>query len=78
MVVGNYQCNAANLNQSEAQFQLELSLAQLSPSLLQHFINPRVERSLSLENKDYSPGMHSPGTFICHLWRTKTFSQGHP
>ena len=33
MVVGNYQCNAANLNQSKAQFQLELSLAQLSPSL---------------------------------------------
>ena len=34
MVVGNYQCNAANLNQSKAQFQLELSLAQFSPSLL--------------------------------------------
>ena len=27
MVVGNHQCNAANLNQIKAQFQLELSLA---------------------------------------------------
>ena len=34
MVVGNHQCNAASLNQSKAQFQLELSLAQFSPSLL--------------------------------------------
>ena len=33
MVVGNHQCNAANLNLSESQFQLELSLAQFSPSL---------------------------------------------
>ena len=33
----NYQCNAANLNQSKPQFQLELSLAQFSPSLLLHF-----------------------------------------
>ena len=30
---GNHQCNAANLYQSKAQFQLELSLAQFSPSL---------------------------------------------
>ena len=34
MVVGNHQCNAANLNQRKAQFQLELSLAQISPSLV--------------------------------------------
>ena len=34
MVVGNHQCiAAANLNQSKAQFQLELSLAQFRPSL---------------------------------------------
>ena len=33
MVVGNHQCNAANLNQSKPQFPLELSLAQFSPSL---------------------------------------------
>ena len=33
MVVGNHQCNAANRNQSKPQFQLELSLAQFSPSL---------------------------------------------
>ena len=33
MVVGNHQCNAANLNQSKPQFQLELSLAQFSTSL---------------------------------------------
>ena len=33
MVVGNHQCKVANLNQSKAQFQLELSLAQFSPSL---------------------------------------------
>ena len=33
MVVGYHQCNAANLNQSKAQFQLELSLAQFSSSL---------------------------------------------
>ena len=32
MVVGNHQCNAASLNQSKAQFQLELSLAQFSTS----------------------------------------------
>ena len=40
MVVGNHQCNAANLNQHKAQFQLELSLAQFSPSLfiLQTFL----------------------------------------
>ena len=37
MVVGNHQCNAANLNQSKPQFQLELSLAQFSPSLLNTF-----------------------------------------
>ena len=34
MVVGNHQCKVANLNQSKAQFQLELSLAEFSPSLL--------------------------------------------
>ena len=34
MVVGNYQYNAANLKQSKAEFQLELSSAQFSPSLL--------------------------------------------
>ena len=33
MVVGNHQCKVANLNPSKAQFQLELSLAQFSPSL---------------------------------------------
>ena len=33
MVVGNQQCNAANLDQSKPQFQLELSLAQFSPTL---------------------------------------------
>ena len=33
MVVGNHQCNAANLNQNKPQFQVELSLAQFSPSL---------------------------------------------
>ena len=33
MVVGNQQCNAANPNQSKPQFQLELRLAQFSPSL---------------------------------------------
>ena len=33
MLVGNHQCNAANLNQSEPQFQLELSLAPFSISL---------------------------------------------
>ena len=33
MVVGNHQCNAANLNQNKPQLQLELSLAQFSPSL---------------------------------------------
>ena len=37
MLVGNRQCNAANLNQNEAQFQLELSLAQFSPSLFPVF-----------------------------------------
>ena len=39
MVVGNYQCNAANLNQSKPQFQLELSLAQFSPSLFPYLGN---------------------------------------
>ena len=34
MVVCNHQYNAANLNQSKSQFQLELSLAHFSPSLL--------------------------------------------
>ena len=38
MVVGNHQCNAANLNQSKPQFQLELSLAQFSPSLFDIFV----------------------------------------
>ena len=33
MVVGNHQYKVANLNQSKARFQLELSLAQFSPSL---------------------------------------------
>ena len=33
MAVGNYQCNTANLNHGKNQFQLELSLAQFSPSL---------------------------------------------
>ena len=33
MVVGNYQYKVVNLNQSKAQFQLELSLAQFSPCL---------------------------------------------
>ena len=33
MVVGNHYCKAANLKQSKAQFQLELSLTQFSPSL---------------------------------------------
>ena len=37
MVVGNQQCNAANLNQSKTQLQLGLSLAQFSPSLLLQF-----------------------------------------
>ena len=36
MVVGNHQCNAANLNQGKPQFQLELSLAQVGPSLFIH------------------------------------------
>ena len=39
MVVGNHQCNAANLNQNKPQFQLELSLAQFSPSLLFNVLN---------------------------------------
>ena len=34
MAVANHQCNAANLNQSKAPFQLELSLAQFSPACL--------------------------------------------
>ena len=38
MVVGNHQRNAANLNQSKAQFHLELSLAQFSPRLFSHFL----------------------------------------
>ena len=38
MVVGNHQCNAANLNHSEPQFQLELSLAQFSPSLFESIV----------------------------------------
>ena len=38
MVVGNHQCNAANLNQSKPQFQSELSLAQFSPSLFTVFL----------------------------------------
>ena len=39
MVVGNPQCKVANLNQSKAQFQLELNLAQFSPSL---FLSAKV------------------------------------
>ena len=42
MAVGNYQCNAANLTQSKAQVQLELSLAQFSPSLLAYFLVPII------------------------------------
>ena len=38
MVVGNHQCNAANLNQSKPQFHLELSFAQFSPSLFSIFL----------------------------------------
>ena len=38
MVVGNHQCNAATLNQSKSQFQLELSLAQFSPSLFYFYV----------------------------------------
>ena len=33
LVDGNHQCKVANLNPSKAQFKLELSLAQFSPSL---------------------------------------------
>ena len=49
MVVGNHQCNAANLNQSQPQFQLELSLAQFSPTLFSmyfpyfHFFGVRLD-----------------------------------
>ena len=32
-LIGNHQCNAANLNPCKAQFQLELILAQFSPRL---------------------------------------------
>ena len=42
----NHQYNAANLNKSKSQFQLELSLAQFSPSLFSFF-------TYSLTNKDW-------------------------
>ena len=38
MAVGNYQCNAANINESKPHFQLELSLAQFSPSLFDYLV----------------------------------------
>ena len=41
-LVGNHQCNAETLNQSTAQFQLELSLAQFSPSLFFLIFSPLV------------------------------------
>ena len=37
MVVGNHQCNAANLIESKFQLQLELGFAQFSPSLFYIF-----------------------------------------
>ena len=46
MVVGNHQCNAANLNQSKPQFLLELSLAQFSPSL---YKQPLIYQSCTLD-----------------------------
>ena len=52
MLVGNHQCNAANLNQNKAQFQLELNLvqlftfiAQLSPSFIHHAIRESIKPS---------------------------------
>ena len=46
MVVGNHQCNAANLNQSKAEFQLELSLAQFSPSLFSSYSSINLYNTL--------------------------------
>ena len=51
MVVGNHQCNAANCNQSKPQFQLELSLAQFSPSLLTFSHDSNVIKLFILFNK---------------------------
>ena len=39
MVVGNHQCNGANLIESKSQLQLELSLAEFSPSLFNIFLS---------------------------------------
>ena len=53
MVVSNHQLNVANLNQSKSQFQLELSLAQFSPSLcntlLDIYIKSKAQRLVGLQ-----------------------------
>ena len=61
MVVGNHQCNAANLNQSKPQFQLELSLAQFSPSLfnpilLQITLQEKVKKTYYQKDNLYQIG----------------------
>ena len=48
MVVGNHPCNAANRNQSKPQFQLELSLAQFSPSLSCFFCRLLLDSEFSV------------------------------
>ena len=54
MEVGKHQCNAANFNQSKAQLQLELSLAQFSPSLFsKNVVFYTFLDFLELKNKPY-------------------------
>ena len=63
MVVGNHQCTAAaNLNQSKAQFQLELSLAQFRPSLFLQFLDPEIIVFLQVLDPEIAPFLQFLGT----------------
>ena len=88
MVVGNHQCNTANLNQSKPQFQLELSLAQFSPSLFHHCVYywAKLSRGMGglMEIRAYSVSQQNWNFGLAELgnrphqqtWK-KTWTRGH-